>query len=124
MINQILLYLGSAVPLFWGIAHLFPTKSVVRGFGDISLDNQRIITMEWIIEGVSLIFIGVIVSLVTYIDHTAVISKTIYRASFIMLNTLSLISLMTGFKVRFLPFKLCPVIFTTSSVLILLGIYL
>jgi hypothetical protein len=124
MINQVLLYLGAAFPLFWGIVHLFPTKSVVRGFGDISLDNQRIIAMEWIIEGAALIFIGVIVSLVTYIDHTAVISKTVYWASFVMLNTLSLISLMTGFKVRFLPFRLCPVIFTSSSILILLGITL
>jgi len=124
MVNQVLLYLGSLFPLFWGIAHLFPTRSVVEGFGDISLDNKRIITMEWIIEGVSLIFIAVIVSSVTYIDYMSVISKTIYWISFVMLNTLSVISLFTGFKVSFLPFKLCPVIFTTSSILILLGSYI
>jgi hypothetical protein len=41
-----------------------------------------------------------------------------------MLNTLSVISLLTGFKVSFLPFKLCPVIFTTASILILLGSYI
>jgi len=121
MVNQVLLYLGSFFLLFWGVAHLFPTRSVVKGFGDISLDNRRIITMEWIIEGVSLIFIGAIVSSVTYIDHTNLISKTIYWLSFAMLNTLSLVSLFTGFKIAFLPFKLCPVIFTTSSILILLG---
>ncbi len=121
MINQILLYLGSILTLLWGIAHLFPTKSVVKGFGDISIDNRRIITMEWVIEGVSLIFIGAIVSCVTYMDYTSSISKTIYWLSFVMLNTLSVISLLTGFKVSFLPFKLCPIIFTTSSVLILLG---
>ncbi len=122
MANQILLYLGSVLPLGWGIAHLFPTKSVVKSFGDISADNRRIITMEWIIEGVSLIFIGVVVCSLTFIDHTSVISKTIYWISFIMLNTLSGISLFTGFRVKFLPFKLCPVVFTTSSILILLGI--
>lgn len=124
MANQILLYLGSVIPLGWGIAHLFPTNSVVEGFGDISPDNRRIITMEWIIEGVSLIFIGVVVSSVTFIDHASVISKTIYWISFIMLNTLSIISLLTGFRVDFLPFKLCPVVFTTSSILILLGIWI
>ena len=124
MVNQVLLYLGSAFVLFWGIAHLFPTRSVVRGFGDISADNRRIITMEWIIEGVSLIFIGALVSSVTFIDHASVISQTIYWVSFVMLNALSVISLLTGFRVNFLPFKLCPVIFTTSSILILLGIYL
>jgi hypothetical protein len=124
MFNKGLLYLGAALPLFWGIAHIFPTRSVVRGFGDISLDNKRIITMEWIIEGVSLIFIGVVVFFVTYMDYTSVISRTVYWISFVMLNALSLISLLTGFRVGFLPFKLCPVMFTTSSILILLGIYI
>lgn len=124
MINFVLLYLGAFFLLFWGVAHLFPTKSVVAGFGDISLDNQRIITMEWVIEGVSLIFISVIVSSVTYMDYTSAISKTIYWISFVMLNALSLLSLQTGFKINFLPFKLCPVIFTTASILILLGSYI
>ena len=124
MVNQILLYVGSAFLLFWGVAHLFPTRSVVKGFGDISVDNKRIITMEWIIEGVSLIFISVIVAAVTSIDHTSVISRTIYWISFVMLNTLSVISLLTGFKVSLVPFKLCPVIFTTASILILLGSYI
>ena len=124
MVNQILLYVGSAFLLFWGVAHLFPTRSVVKGFGDISIDNERIITMEWIIEGVSLIFIAVIVAAVTSIDHTSAISRTIYWISFVMLNTLSVISLLTGFKVSLVPFKLCPVIFTTASILILLGSYI
>jgi len=124
MIGKILLYLGSFFPVFWGIAHLFPTRNVVRDFGNISVDNQRIITMEWIVEGVSLIFIGVIVFAVTYLDSAHVISKAVYWISFIMLNVLSIISLMTGFKIKFLPFKLCPVIFTTSSILIIVGSYL
>ena len=124
MINQVLLYAGSAVVLFWGVAHLFPTKSVVRGFGGISRDNKRIITMEWIIEGVSLIFIAAVVIIVTFIDRSAAVSKAVYWLCFITLNVLSVVSLMTGFKIKFLPFKLCPVIFTTTSILILLGNYL
>jgi hypothetical protein len=124
MVNQIFLYLGSIFVLIWGISHLFPTKSVVKGFGEISIDNKRIITMEWVIEGVSLIFIGVLVASVTYIDHTIVVSKTVYWISFIMLNSLSLISIFTGFRISFLPFRLCPFIFSGSSVLILIGSYL
>jgi hypothetical protein len=34
------------------------------------------------------------------------------------------ISFLTGFKISFLPFKLCPVIFITSAVLIILGAFL
>ena len=124
MINHILLYLGSALPFVWGISHLFPTKSVVEGFGDISLENKRIIMMEWIIEGVSLIFIGVLVASVTYADYSSSISRIVYWLSFAMLNSLSAVSVFTGFKVGFLPFKLCPFIFTTSSILIILGSYI
>ena len=122
--NHILLYVGSGLPLLWGISHLFPTRSVVEGFGDISIENKRIIMMEWIIEGVALIFIGVVVASVTYLDYTSAISRTIYWLSFVVLNTLSLVSVFTGFRVGFLPFKLCPFIFTTSSILIVLGSYL
>ncbi len=43
MLKQVLLYSGSAFILFWGVAHLFPTRSVVSGFGEISIDNKRII---------------------------------------------------------------------------------
>lgn len=124
MLNQVLLYLGSALVLFWGITHLFATRSVVAGFGDISLDNRRIIAMEWIVEGVSLIFIGIITAFATYIDRTSAVSTGAYWLSFGVLNTLSFVSLFTGFKVSLVPFKLCPFIFTTSSILMMLGRYL
>ena len=121
MLNQTLIYVGSAFILFWGISHLFPTRSVVSGFGEISVDNKRIITMEWIIEGIALIFIGSINAIVTAIDHTSSISLVIYLSSVIVLIVLAVVSLFTGFKINFLPFRLCPVIFITSAVLIFLG---
>ncbi len=119
--DLILLYLGSGLTVIWGVAHLFPTKSVVQGFGEISIDNKRIITMEWIIEGLSLIFIGVLVARVTVIDSSNVVSTAVYLISVIMLLVMAVLSLFTGFKISFLPFKLCPIIFTTSAVLILIG---
>lgn len=38
--NLVLLYLGAALTALWGIAHLFPTNSVVKGFGASSVNNQ------------------------------------------------------------------------------------
>jgi hypothetical protein len=32
-----------------------------------------------------------------------------------------LVSLFTGFKIKFLPFRLCPFIFTVSAILIIVG---
>jgi hypothetical protein len=119
-----LLYLAAFLTTLWGVAHLFPTRNVVKGFGDISLDNQRVITMEWINEGATLIFIGVLTAAVTIVDPASLVARTVYWLAIIMLNTLSIISLFTGFKVNFLPYRLCPIIFTGSSILILLGMYL
>jgi len=124
MLNQIFFYLAAFLVFAWGVAHLFPTRAVVRGFGEITADNKKIIAMEWIVEGAALIFIGLLVAAVTVIGPKSPATLAVYWLSFAMLNALSLISLFTGFKVNFVPFKLCPVIFTGSSLLILLGIIL
>jgi hypothetical protein len=117
----ILLYLGAALTALWGISHLVPTRGVVAGFGEISDDNRHIITMEWIVEGVSLIFIGVLVAVVTAIDPNVAVSTAVYIVSAIGLLALALVSLFTGFRVKFLPFRLCPFILTGSAVLVLAG---
>jgi hypothetical protein len=52
--QQTALYMAAALAALWGVAHLLATRSVVSGFGDLTVDNRRIITMEWIVEGVSL----------------------------------------------------------------------
>jgi uncharacterized membrane protein YadS len=119
--DLILLYLGSGLTVIWGVAHLFPTKAVVQGFGEISIDNQRIITMEWITEGFALIFIGVLIVTATVIDPSNIVSIAVYFISVLMLLAMAALSLFTGFKISFLPFKLCPFIFTASAVLIGIG---
>ena len=124
MINQILVYIGAGFTTLWGVAHLFPTKNVVADFGDISDDNRNIITMEWIVEGVALIFIGALVATVTIVDSSSPVTRAVHWLAVIGLNVLSVVSLFTGFKVNFIPFKLCPLIFTGASILILLGILL
>ena len=121
MSAQIPLLIGAALAAIWGIAHLFPTKSVVDGFGDISADNRHIIAMEWITEGVALIFIGALVAAVTLTDHTSPVAQVVYFVSAGAMITLAGVSLGTGFKVNFLPFKLCPFIFGTSAILFVIG---
>jgi hypothetical protein len=121
MIQLALLYLGAAFSALWGVAHLFPTRSVVAGFGKISLDNQRIITMEWITEGVSLIFMGAVVGTVTYIDVSSAVSRAVYGLTAIGLLALAGVSVFTGYRVSLLPYKLCPFIFAASALMILAG---
>jgi hypothetical protein len=120
-VSHIFLYCGAAIAALWGIVHLFPTRSIVKGFGYIGADNRRIITMEWIVEGVTLIFMGLFVTVVTVIDPSGPVSKAVYILTAAGLITLATVSLFTGFKVDFTPFKLCPFLFTASAALIVVG---
>ena len=122
--NQTLLFSASAVIGLWGVAHLFATIGVVAGFGDITTDNRRIITMEWIVEGVALISTAAFVAAATAIQPEAVVSSAVYAVAIGTLVVLAVVSLFTGFKVAFLPFRLCPFIFVGSAVLIAGGAWL
>jgi len=121
--RKLFVYLGGSLTMIWGAAHLFPTGNVVKGFGNISADNVQIIKMEWINEGLTLIFIGLLTIVCTILmnNETRVINA-VYFLTFLMLIAMSVLSLFTGFKINFLPFRLCPFIFTVSGLLILQGI--
>ena len=119
-----LLYVASVLTGLWGIAHLFATRGVVAGFGELTADNRRIITMEWIVEGVALISTAAFVAAATAIDSQATVSSAVYAVAMTTLLVLALVSLFTGFRVAFLPFRLCPLIFALSAVLIGLGAWL
>jgi hypothetical protein len=120
--SEILIYVASGLLIFWGTFHLFPVNNVVKEFGDISKDNKEILRMEWLTEGIALIFTGLLVLLVTLFGNpfSATAGLVYYIVSGFLL-ALAILSLFTGFKVNFLPYKLCPVIFGTAAVLIILG---
>lgn len=122
MINEVLLYIGSAVSIVWGIAHLAPTKPIVKGFGDISAGNRRIITMEWLAEGFALIFIGLLVLLVTALyDYSNAVSILVYRVSAGMLVLMAMLTALTGARTQIIPIKMCPFVKLSTAILFILG---
>lgn len=124
MIQKLLVIAGGLLNILWGGSHLFATNSVANGFGNITLDNKRIILMEWINEGFTLIFIGILIFIVTIANkENNRTLKLVYITSSLMLFAMSILSLSTGFKIDSLPFKLCPLIFSVSGLLILQGAY-
>jgi len=122
--DRIPLFLASALTALWGVSHLFATRGVVAGFGDLTPDNRRIITMEWVVEGVALISTGSFVAVAAAIDPDAAVSIWVFAVAVATLVALALVSLFTGFGVSFLPFRLCPFIFGLSAALIALGAWL
>jgi len=119
--NVVTLSAAAALTGLWGIAHLFATRRVVAGFGELTADNRRIITMEWIVEGVALISLGALVAVVTAVGPDGAVSSAAYAVATGTLIALASVSLFTGFKVAFLPFRLCPLIFGLSAVLVAAG---
>jgi hypothetical protein len=122
MINEILLYIGSAMIIIWGIAHLIPTRAIVNGFGEISADNRKIIAMESIAEGLTLIFLGVLPLLVTTLsDSLSQTGDIVYLACAAMLLIMAVLTLFTGARTSLLPYRICPAVKTVVAVLFILG---
>ena len=122
MAFEILLYIGAIIVIFWGISHLMFTVGVVKNFGEISKNNRLVITMEWIMEGLLMIFISLLIVLITILGGASnPVSIYVYWISAIMLFIMAIVSILTGARVNFPPYRLCPIIFTLSAILILIG---
>ncbi len=122
MTRDILLYVGSAGIALWGVGHLVPTKSIVSGFGPIPEDSKRIITMEWIAEGLTLCFVGLLAGFLTLSGYSSSpVALAVYRACAAMLLVMAGLSLLTGARTSILPMKACPSVKTTVAGLFLLA---
>ena len=125
MLGIVLLYSGSIIILIWGAAHLFPTKTVVRGFGPISEDNRKIITMEWLAEGVAMCYMGILTILVTAIaGRTDAASTVVYLSTAITLVVMAILGWLTYARTPIIPMKLCPWIQSLSALLLFAGVCL
>jgi len=108
-----MLYAGATIVILCGTAHIaIPTRSIVQGFGPITEEIKKTLLMEWLMEGVFLIFIGVLVVLVTSLaSQTEVSTMIVYRVCAAALVIMAGISLFTGARTTILPMKLCSPIF-------------
>ena len=122
MTNDLLLYAGAIVIIFWGVAHIVPTKNVVHDFGSISEDNKQIITQEWIAEGLTMVFIGLLVLFITFFEESDnSVSLLVYRLSALMLIIMAGLTLLTGARTSILPMKICPFVKIAVATMLFLG---
>jgi hypothetical protein len=111
-----LVYIGSAALMAWGIAHILALRPVVAGFGDLSTDNRRIITMEWIVEGIAMCFVASMASAVTATaDDDDPIAVLVIRGCAGLLFILSALSAMTGARTAAVPMRVCPLVKTAVA---------
>ena len=122
VMSYVMVYIGSVVIFLWGIGHLISTRSIVAGFGALSEDNKRILTMEWIAEGLTLCFIGMLVFLVTsFAGPHNLVSVIVYRAAAWMLVVMAGLTFMTGAKTSITAMKICPLVKSIVAILFFLG---
>jgi hypothetical protein len=124
-VHEILLIIGAGIIFIWGIAHIVPVKSVINGFGTISQDNKRIITMEWLSEGLTLCFIGLLVLFITVTAGSRnPVALNVYRGCGLMLLVMAGLTAFTGARTSIVPIKICPIVKTVAAFLFFLGTYL
>jgi hypothetical protein len=121
-VGEALLYAGAIVVALWGVAHLIPTGSVVAGFGAITLDNRRVLTMEWVAEGLTMIFAGALIAAVTLTSRSDdSVAIVVYRGVAGLLAAIAVLTALTGARTPVGWFKACPVVLGSAIGLILVG---
>ena len=122
--NAVLFNIGTVVIFHWGVSHIVPTRNIVKGVGALSEDNVRIISMEWISEGLALCFIGFLVFTTTlYLGPQSQAIKIVGPASAAMLLLMATLSVFTGARTSMIPMQICTVVNTITALLFLAGTY-
>lgn len=121
MTGTVMLYAGAVIITLWGMAHIVPTKPVVAGFEPLSSDNRRILTMEWVAEGLTLCFIGALTFVVTFVAGPTALGRVVYWTCAGMLLLLAVWTLMMGGRTSIVQFKICPAVKTVVAALLIGG---
>ena len=116
MTADIVPYVGSSVIMLWGIAHIIRTRHIVRGFEPTSVDNRRIMTMEWVAEGLTLIFIGLLVFFARFFYGGCPLT---YPMCALMLLVMAAWTALTGGRTSDAFLKISPVVETIVAILFL-----
>lgn len=123
MLRKRLIIVGGLSAILWGMTHLIPTRLIFKEFNNISVDKTQAIKIEWIVEGLTLILLGIMVILVAAGNGNSPVAKTVYLLSSVLLFTTVIVSPFTRFWIEFLLYKLCPIIFSASAIVIIQGMF-
>jgi hypothetical protein len=103
----------------WGVSHAIPTRAVVAGFGEISVDNRRVLVQEWLAEAVTMWSFAALIIVVTAAGGGTSVAYWTYRVTAAALFVLAVLTALTGARTPVVWFKICPVLLTSSAALLL-----
>lgn len=93
----------------------------MAGFGPISVDNRRVLTMEWVAEAITMLFVGALVAAVTMTGAGSSAALFVYRLSAGLLAAIAVLTAVTGARTPVIWFKACPLVMAVCIGLILAG---
>jgi hypothetical protein len=114
-----LAYAAAAVIAIWGVAHVIPTRSVLKGFAQVSIDNRRIIAQEWLGEGLAMWGIAGFVIAATAATGGSDGRVWVYRVAAGLLLAIGVLTALTGARTAVVWFKVCPVVLAAAAALLL-----
>jgi hypothetical protein len=111
--------------LLWGIAHIVPVRSIVRSFEPLTDDNRRILTMEWVAEGLALAFLGMLILAVTGAGGRAQpAGRLALGLSAGALLIMAIWTRLPGARTSIAPIRICPYVKTAAAALVAAGLWL
>jgi hypothetical protein len=122
-ISSLLVYIGSFVIFAWGVSHIIPTNSVVKSFELNEIDQRRILKMEWVSEGLTLCFIGILSTVVNiYGNENIILKNAILICLSGMLFVMAAWTQLTGAKTNIIPIKICPIVKSAVAIIFIISI--
>lgn len=96
-----------------------PTRRVVAGFGQVGVDNRRVILQEWLAESFTMWGISSVVVMATLVapSNTDVV-RGVYFVAAGLLVALAVLTAFTGARTSVVWFKICPVLLGISAALL------
>ena len=115
----VLALLAAGVVVLWGVAHVIPTRNVLA---PITVDNRRVVLQEWLVEAAAMWGIAALVIVCTVVGGAASeVTSWVYRVAASLLVALAVVTALTGARTKVIWFKICPVLLTSSAVLLLVA---
>ena len=118
---EVLAYVAAALVGLWGVSHAIPTCQVVAGFEPTTIDNHRVIVQEWLAEAFTMWGLAALVIAVTAVAGDQDVTSWVYRIVAALLVALGVLTALTGARTRVIWFKVCPVVLTSTAVLLVLA---
>jgi len=117
-----LAYVAAALVAAWGVAHAIPTRQVIAGFEPLSADNRRVILQEWLAEAFTMWGIaGIVIAMTVVAGAGADAAVWVYRVAACLLVALAVLTGLTGARTPVVWFKICPVLLTSSALLLIIA---